>query len=320
MLNDSITLMSGADISNMVVASGTVFPSSPDTGEMFYNTTNSKLYVYDGATWNITGATSKADVGLGSVDNTADADKPISSATSTALSGKESTANKNANSGYAGLDAFGKIASAQLPALVITDTYVVASQGAMLALSAAEVGDVAVRTDTNTTYILKTTGYSTLGNWQELLSPSTGSITIGSTAIAVGAFSSTLAGLSSLSSTSISVDGLDVGTKIIPQNTKSTNYTAILSDSGKQIFHPAADTTARTFTIPANDTVSYPIGTALTFINQYGAGVVTIAITTDILRMAGSSSVGNKTLSANGIATAIKVTATEWLISGTGLA
>lgn len=61
MLNDSITLMSGADISNMVVASGTVFPSSPDTGEMFYNTTNSKLYVYDGATWNITGATSKAD-------------------------------------------------------------------------------------------------------------------------------------------------------------------------------------------------------------------------------------------------------------------
>lgn len=128
------------------------------------------------------------------------------------------------------------------------------------------------------------------------------------------------ADISSLSSTSISVDGLDVGTKIIPQNTKSTNYTAILSDSGKQIFHPAADTTARTFTIPANDTVAYPIGTALTFINQNAAGAVTIAITTDILRMAGTGATGNKTLSANGIATAIKVTATEWLISGTGLA
>lgn len=320
MLNDSITLMSGADISNMVVASGTVFPSSPDTGEMFYNTTNSKLYVYDGATWNITGATSKADVGLGSVDNTADADKPISSAVSTALSDKENISNKNANSGYAGLDAFGKIASAQLPALAITDTYVVASQGAMLALSAAEVGDVAVRTDISTSFILKTAGYSTLGNWQELLAPSTGSITIGSTAIAVGASSSTLTGLTSLSATSISVDGLDVGTKVIPQNIKSVDYSAVMSDSGKQIFHPTADTAARTFTIPANASVAYPIGTALTFINQSGAGVVTIAITSDVLRLAGTGAVGNKTLSANGIATAIKITATEWIISGTGLA
>jgi len=38
-----------------------------------------------------TGAITKASLGLGSVDNTADADKPISTATATALGGKEAT-------------------------------------------------------------------------------------------------------------------------------------------------------------------------------------------------------------------------------------
>jgi hypothetical protein len=38
----------------------------------------------------------KADVGLGSVDNTADADKPVSSATTTALAGKANTSHTHA--------------------------------------------------------------------------------------------------------------------------------------------------------------------------------------------------------------------------------
>ena len=80
-----------------------------------------------------------------------------------------------------------------------------------------------------------------------------------------------------------------------------------------------ADTTARTMTIPANSSVAYPIGTALTFVNQASAGVMTIAITTDTMRLAGAGTTGSRTLAANGIATAIKVTSTEWLISGTGL-
>jgi hypothetical protein len=116
------------------------------------------------------------------------------------------------------------------------------------------------------------------------------------------------------------VDGTDaVGFRNIPQNSQSAAYTLVLADSGKQIFHPSADTTARTFTIPANGSVAFPIGTAVTFINQNGAGVVTIAITTDTMRLAGAGTTGSRTLAANGIATAIKVTSTEWIISGTGL-
>lgn len=105
----------------------------------------------------------------------------------------------------------------------------------------------------------------------------------------------------------------------LPQNSKSAAYTLVATDRSKHIFHPSADTTARTWTIPANATVAFPIGTTVTFINQNGAGAITIAITSDTLRKAGDGATGSRTLAANGIATAVKVTATEWIISGEGL-
>lgn len=105
----------------------------------------------------------------------------------------------------------------------------------------------------------------------------------------------------------------------IPQNSQSVAYTLVLADAGKHILHPSADTTARIFTIPANSSVAYPIGTAITFVNQNAAGVVTIAITTDTMRLAGLGTTGSRTLAANGTATALKITATEWIISGVNL-
>jgi hypothetical protein len=110
-----------------------------------------------------------------------------------------------------------------------------------------------------------------------------------------------------------------IGTRGVPQNSQSAAYTLVIEDAGKHILHPSADTTARTFTIPANGTVAFPVGTAVTFVNQNGAGVITIAITTDTMRLAGAGTTGNRTLAANGIATAVKITSTEWIISGTGL-
>ncbi len=90
-----------------------------------------------------------------------------------------------------------------------------------------------------------------------------------------------------------------IGYRNVPQNSKSTNYTLVLSDAGKHILHPSADTTARTFTIPKNSSVAYEIGTALTFVNQNSAGVLTIAITTDTMRLAGAGTTGSRTLAAN---------------------
>jgi hypothetical protein len=113
-------------------------------------------------------------------------------------------------------------------------------------------------------------------------------------------------------------DEFDVGYRNIPQNSQSAAYTLVLADAGKHIFHPVGDNNARTFTIPANSSVAYPIGTAITFINMAAASV-TIAITTDTLTLSPAGTTGSRTLATNGSATCIKITSTSWLISGSGL-
>lgn len=104
----------------------------------------------------------------------------------------------------------------------------------------------------------------------------------------------------------------------VPQNSQSAAYTLVLADAGKQIYHPSSDANARTFTIPANSSVAFPIGTQVMFINETSQ-VVTIAITTDTLVLAGAGTTGSRSLAQNGVATAIKVGATRWFISGTGV-
>ena len=120
--------------------------------------------------------------------------------------------------------------------------------------------------------------------------------------------------------TNCTADGTNkVGYRNIPQNSQSAAYTTVAGDAGYHIYHPSADVTARTFTIDSNANVPYPIGTALTFVNDTSAGTVTIAITADTLVLAGAGSTGSRTLAASGMATAIKMTSTRWMISGTGL-
>tara|TARA_R110000868_G_scaffold159518_1_gene388476 strand:- start:5473 stop:6693 length:1221 start_codon:yes stop_codon:yes gene_type:complete len=109
-----------------------------------------------------------------------------------------------------------------------------------------------------------------------------------------------------------------VGFLNIPQNSQSAAYTLVLADAGKHIFHPSGDANARTYTIPANGSVAYPIGTAISFINMTSQ-VVTIAITTDTMYLSAAGTTGSRSLAQYGSATAIKMTSTTWLISGSGL-
>jgi hypothetical protein len=89
----------------------------------------------------------------------------------------------------------------------------------------------------------------------------------------------------------------------------------VLSDAGKVIYPTAGGIT---LTIPANASVTYPIGTALTFANVSGSSV-TIAITTDTMYLGGVGTTGSRTLANYGLATALKIASAEWLISGSGL-
>lgn len=118
---------------------------------------------------------------------------------------------------------------------------------------------------------------------------------------------------------SCTVDGTNgVGYINIPQNSQSAAYTLVAADAGKHIFHPSTDATARTFTIPANGSVAYPIGTAISFVNMTSQ-VVSIAITTDTMYLAGTGTTGTRSLAQYGTATALKMTSTTWIISGAGL-
>lgn len=105
-----------------------------------------------------------------------------------------------------------------------------------------------------------------------------------------------------------------IGYLNIPQNSQGGNYTLVLADSGKHIY----TTALATITIPAESSVNFAIGTAVTFVNS-SASATTIAITTDTMRLSPAGTTGSRTLAQYGMATAIKVASGVWYISGTGL-
>lgn len=86
-------------ITGLVAETVASLPGSPVNGQVVYHTADHKLKTYQNGTWatldsipvqsvnGMTGAVTigKADVGLGNVDNTSDASKPISTATQNAL-------------------------------------------------------------------------------------------------------------------------------------------------------------------------------------------------------------------------------------------
>lgn len=108
-----------------------------------------------------------------------------------------------------------------------------------------------------------------------------------------------------------------VGYTGMPANSQTAAYTTVAADAGKVVLHPITDNNARTFTIDSNANVPYPVGTVITFVNMINT--VTIAITTDTMYLAGAGTTGSRTLAAYGVATAIKVSSTSWIISGNGL-
>lgn len=90
-----------------------------------------------------------------------------------ALTNKLNASEKGTANGVATLGSDGKLPASQLPALAIKDTFTVASQSAMLALT-AQRGDMAIRTDNGKTYVLATDSPSTLNDWKEITASSGG--------------------------------------------------------------------------------------------------------------------------------------------------
>ncbi len=114
---------------------------------------------------------------------------------------------------------------------------------------------------------------------------------------------------------SCTVDGTNkIGYLGAPQNAHSGNYTLVIGDAGKSIFHALGDGAA-TYTIAASGSVSWVIGTVVEFINL-SATSVSIAITTDTLTFLPSGGTGTRTLAQYGRCNIEYVASALWVISG----
>jgi hypothetical protein len=106
-----------------------------------------------------------------------------------------------------------------------------------------------------------------------------------------------------------------VGYRDAPQNSKTTNYTLILSDASKSVL---MNGTSLTLSIPANGTVAFPIGTVILVVNT-NTTTLSVAITTDTLTLANSTTTGTRSVARNGMAVLHKIGTTSWLIGGPGV-
>lgn len=164
-------------------------------------------------------------IGLDQVNNTSDADKPVSTATQTALNGKADLVG-------------GVVPSAQIPAIAVTTKLAsVGSQAAMLALSGQE-GDWTIRTDLGTTWVITGSNPTQLSSWTALSYPTapvisvngqTGAITLNYTDIGLGT-----AALQNIGASGANVPLLN------GSNTWTGTQTMPVIDVGGSVYHAAS--------------------------------------------------------------------------------
>lgn len=157
------------------------------------------------------------------------------------------------------LDSSGLLLTSQLPALSISNTSVVGSQAAMLGLT-AEAGDIAVRTDVSKSYILTASPASTIGNWQELLTPpdtvtsvnsQTGNVVLTATSVGAAATSHThtlsqVTDAGTAASKNIASTGDATSTQVVAGN--DTRLTDARTPSAHKTSHATGGTDALTAT------------------------------------------------------------------------
>jgi hypothetical protein len=276
----------------------------------------------------ITPTALKTALALNNVDNTSDANKPISSATQTALDGKidENSAITGATKTKITYDSKGLVTSgADATTADIADStnkrYVTDAQLVVIGnTSGTNSGDNATNSqysglatskqDTlvSGTNIKTINSTSLLGSGNISVAPASG---IDATAIADGSVSSTeFQYINSL--TSNAQTQIDAKTnKLITANRQTASYTLVLSDADKLVEMNVGS--ANNLTVPLNSSVAFPTGTQI-LLAQYGAGQTTIVATSGVtIRSNGAKLKLNAQYSG---ATLIKIAENEWYLFG----
>ena len=253
-------------------------------GELALNTTDGKLYlkksdggefiVEVGPVTSVAGRTgavalAKSDVGLGSVDNTSDTAKPVSTAAQSALDGKAAAVHGHAIADVTNLqtslDAKAPLAS---PALTGTPTAPTQTQG------------------NNSTRLATTAYVDTLGATKAASSHTHAISDVTSLQASLDAkaplASPALTGTPTAPSTAAYTDSTQIATTAqvfdtvttVPENAQTgTTYTLALTDAGRMV--TLSNAAAITLTIPTAVSVAFPIGTRIDLF-QLGVGQVTV--------------------------------------------
>jgi hypothetical protein len=146
-----------------------------------------------------------------------------------------------------------------------------------------------------------------------------GTILTSNGASALPTYQSTFVGTGTLSDGSTISDGttaFKIGYLYVPQNAQSSNYTLALTDNGKHVYSTNSGT--QTITIPANSSVAFPTGAAITLVNN-GTTAITLSAAAVTLYQAGTTNTGNRTLATKGLATLLKVATDTWFVTGSGV-
>ena len=144
----------------------------------------------------------------------------------------------------------------------------------------------------------------------------TGTIAIDNTVVTLTGtqtlINKTITGLNSGSTVKDSAGNLyGFGFRTMPQSS-NTSGTLVLSDSAKHLYLTG------NVTVPPNSSVAFEIGTVVSVVSnatalviQAGSGVT--------LKLANSTSTGNRSVASNGVATMIKVATDTWYVFGLGV-
>jgi len=265
----------------------------------------------------ITPTALKTALSLNNVDNTTDANKPISSATQTALDLKvdENAAITGATKTKITYDAKGLVtAGADATTADIADStnkrYVTDAQATIIGnTSGTNTGDNATNSQ-----------YSGLAASKENTITATTSAdyyrgdktfaTLNKTAVGLGNCDNTSDANKPVSTATQTA--LDLKTnKLIVANRQTASYTLVLSDADKLVEINVAS--ANNLTIPLNSSVAFATGTQI-LLAQYGAGQTTIVATSGVtVRSNGAKLKLNAQYSG---ATLIKIDTNEWYLFG----
>jgi hypothetical protein len=269
----------------------------------------------------ITPTALKTALALNNVDNTSDANKPVSSATQTALDAKQATLVSATNIktiNSTSVLGSGNIAvEPTITATTSADYYRGDKTFATLNKTAVGLGNVDNTSDANKPVSSAT---QTALNLKENTITATTSAdyyrgdktfaTLNKTAVGLGNVDNTSDANKPVSTATQTA--LDAKTnKLITTNRQTASYTLVLSDADKLVEMNVA--TANDLTIPLNSSVAFATGTQI-LLAQYGAGQTTIVPTSGVtVRSNGAKLKLNVQYSG---ATLIKIDTDEWYLFG----